>query len=63
MKKILFSVMSILLIAMLFTGCGKKKMEDGVSDIESKVSDIASDVESGVSSFVSDMMPGSSKTE
>ena len=63
MKKILFSVMSILLIAMLFTGCGKKKMEDGASDIESKVSDIASDVESGVSSFVSDMMPGSSKTE
>ena len=63
MKKILFSVMSILLIAMLFTGCDKKKMEDGASDIESKVSDIASDVESGVSSFVSDMMPGSSKTE
>ncbi|MBR6693722.1 MAG: hypothetical protein IKL62_02090 [Clostridia bacterium] len=63
MKRFFYAFTCIALVACLFTGCGKKKIEDGASDIESTVSDIASDVESGVSSIESEIMPSSSNVQ
>ena len=60
MKRILCVTACIALVACMLTGCGKKKLEDGASSLESTVSDITSDVQSGISSITSELMPSTS---
>ena len=63
MKRFLLLASTMILVICMFAGCGKKKMKDDASSIESNISNIASDVESGVSSIGNELMPSTSKPQ
>ncbi len=60
MKRLFLALTCLALVATLFAGCGKKKVEDGASKIESTVSDVASGIQSDISDIGSTIMPTSS---
>ncbi len=60
MKRIISLFAALLMLVCVFAGCGKKKLKDDASSMESKVSDITSGIQSDVSSFGSQLMPSTS---
>lgn len=51
MKKIIISIIAVLSIAFVFTGCSKREMENTESKVESSINSGVDKVESGINSI------------
>ncbi len=61
MKKIIISVIAILSIAFVFTGCSRREMENTESKVESSINSGVDKVESGINSITDNTNSDSAK--